>query len=74
MIIRPGRTKAFAVESVDAPDKDITVNITSMGQNGYQIRLDNVVASKELDGKVLKITTDVEKKKEIEIPFKIVGS
>jgi len=72
VVIRPGKTKSFAVREVEPPSPNIQVQVTELGQNGYQIRLDNVVASKELDGKNLLIKTDVEEKSEIEIPFRVI--
>jgi hypothetical protein len=72
VVVRPGRTKEFAVQSVETPDPAIRVEVVGMGQQGYQIRLDNVVATRELDGKKLKIITNVQGMSEIEIPFRII--
>ena len=43
-------------------------------QSGYQIRLDNIVATKELNGVNVKIITDVETSKEILIPFRVIST
>jgi hypothetical protein len=75
VVVRPGKTKVFKVEHVETPAEEMTAHIVELPRNtGYQIRLENVKASQELDGKNLKITTDVEGREEIEIPFQVVGT
>jgi hypothetical protein len=43
-----------------------------MGRNGYRIQLSNLVAGPELNGKKVRITTDLEKMREIEVPIKVI--
>ena len=43
-------------------------------EKGYSIKISNINPVKELDGKNLRITTNLEEKKEILIPFRIISS
>jgi len=70
IVVRPGSVKEFEIEGIDLPNPDIKFNITSVGP-GYRIELSNIVPSHELDGKVVKIRTNVPEKHEIIIPIKI---
>ncbi|NKB25867.1 MAG: DUF1573 domain-containing protein [Kiritimatiellae bacterium] len=70
IIVRPGTTKNFKITDVQAPD-GIQVDIRDLKNLGYQIRLDNIPTSEELNGKKVLIKTDVASMSEIEIPFEI---
>jgi len=72
VVVRPGKTKTFELLSVEPPDATMQYEITALGENGYQIKLDNVIAGRDLDGKDLKLTTNVEGMNEIKIPFRVI--
>jgi len=73
VVIAPGDVKEFKVEEVEAPLASIEVTVEKIGRLGYRIRLANLSADSELEGKSLKIRTDLPQKREILVPFKIVG-
>lgn len=75
IVVRPGKIREFSIERVEVPKDDILVKIIPLPQqSGYQIRLDNIVATKELNGVNVKIITDVETSKEILIPFRVIST
>jgi hypothetical protein len=74
IVVRPGKVREFKIESVETPAEGIEVNIIALPQQGgYQIRLDNVVATKELNEMNVKVITDVGAKQEILVPFRIIS-
>lgn len=72
LVVRAAQSVEFQVLGVEPPTPDIQCRIMKLPPNGYRIDLVNLVASPELNGKNLKITTDLESMKEIVVPFKIL--
>ena len=70
IVVRPGSIKEFDIQGLDLPDPDMEANITTVGP-GYRIELSNIVPSHDLDGKTVRIRTNIPEKPEIIIPFKI---
>jgi len=72
VVVRAGLVQGFAITNVVAPDPSIGVDVMEMGENAYRIRLSNLVADDALDGKPLRIFTDVEAEPELEVPFHVI--
>ena len=70
VFIHPGHVTNYTVQSVEAPDPSIGVETFPMEGNSYRIRLTNLHGGPGLEGKSLRIITDVESMKEIHIPFR----
>ncbi len=72
LVVRAAQSIEFQVLGVESPTPDIQCRVMKLPPNGYRIDLINVVASQDLNGKTLKITTDLESMKEILVPFRIL--
>lgn len=70
----PGKTKAFELKSVEPPVSSITATTVPLGQWGYKIELTIPVVTKDLEGRKLRIRTNVDGMEEILVPFRIVDS
>ena len=73
-MIRAESGQSLTINSVEAPDPNITARVIQMDPSGVRIELSNINASKELDGKPIRILTNMEKMKEILIPFRITSA
>ena len=71
IMIRAESGQSLTIESVESPDPNIVARIIQMDPSGVRIELSNITASKELDGKPIRIVTNMEKMKEILIPFRV---
>ena len=74
IMIRAESGQSLTINSVEAPDPNITARVIQMDPSGVRIELSNINASKELDGKPIRILTNMEKMKEILIPFRITSA
>lgn len=72
IIVSPGTATNFKILGIESPDPSITVEQTPFGPVRVRIQVNNIVAKPELNGKAIKITTDVEGMKEIFVPFEVV--
>jgi len=72
IVIRPVTAPQVKVVSVETPDPAITTEQSPFGSNGVRLQVNNIVAKPELNGKSIKITTDVEGMREIFIPFNLI--
>jgi hypothetical protein len=72
VIVMPGQIKVFELRDVIPPLPSIQTNVVSLGSNMYKIELTIPDASKQLDGRGLRITTNVEGMEEILIPFRVL--
>ena len=72
LVVRAAQSVSFQVLGVEPPLPDIQCRVMKLPPNGYRIDLINLVATPELNGKSLKITTDLESMKEILVPFRIL--
>jgi hypothetical protein len=72
--IVPGKTQTFELRSVEAPLPSIKTRTVPLGQLGYKIELTVPVVTKDLQGRTLRITTNVEKMREILVPFRVVDN
>lgn len=72
IVISPGTAQSFKVLSVETPDPSITAEQMVIGADRVRIQISNLVAKPELQGKTIKITTDVDSMKEILIPIQLM--
>jgi hypothetical protein len=72
IIIRSGSVQTFKILSVEPPAPGITVETSPFGNQGTRITLSNIIPTAELNGKNVKITTDVPAMNEILVPFSVV--
>ncbi|MCB1071068.1 MAG: DUF1573 domain-containing protein [Verrucomicrobia bacterium] len=72
IVVRPGAATTFELTEVIPPDPAIKVNIFPFGDKGYRIQLENIVASRELDGKEILLRTSVPSSPELKVPFRIL--
>lgn len=70
--ICPGNTREFNILNVEPPNSSIFIDVHPLIANGYCIRIQNIEVLDELDGKLLRIETDVPSMPEIIIPIIIV--
>lgn len=72
IVVRPGDVTDFEIQEVITPDPRIGVQILHVPNTGYRIQLNHIVASKELDGQVIRIKTNVPGYEEISVPFQLI--
>jgi hypothetical protein len=74
LAVTPGKIKEFTIKGIDVPLSTIGSEIIPIdGKQGFRIRLSNILATEELNGKYLCIRTDVKGMEAIHIPFQIVN-
>lgn len=73
IVVSSNKKKEFEIENVEPPNESIKVKVTPLGAYAYRIQLDNMVASQELTGSQIKITTNVAGMKEIVIPCFLIA-
>lgn len=71
VIIRSELGKKFEVLSVEPPSPSIQANIAATEEAAYRIDLSNIMPTRDLDGKVLRIKLNADGEKEILIPFHV---
>ncbi len=69
--IEPGAIKKFKVTNVELPAPYLKADIAMKDGEYCKIKISNLRATKDIDGKYIKITTDVKEKKTILIPIKV---
>lgn len=72
VVLRPAQVGSFEITEVLVPDPQIVVNVATMGMNGFRVQLSNITPSPELNGKALRIRTNLEQMQEITIPFRLL--
>jgi len=72
VVIIPSKTKVFELKDVVSPSPSVQTKTVSLGQNGYRIELTVLEVTKDLNGRKLRITTNLEDMKESLIPFRVV--
>lgn len=72
VIVRPGTIPNVKVLSAEAPDPLMKTHIQPFATTGFRVQIDGIVASSNLIGKAIKITTDAESMKEITVPFQVL--
>ena len=70
LTIGPGKVQKFKVSSVDAPPSMTAVMQET--SDGYQVVLTNIQVSDQLDGKELKINTNIDGGKVITVPIRVL--
>jgi hypothetical protein len=74
VVVRSDTGRKFQVQAVEPPVPSIQANIIPMNESGYRIELTNIVATAELNGKVLRIKTTLEGNDEIQIPLRVIAN
>lgn len=72
IIVRAGTVQKFNVLGVEAP-AEIKTTASAFGSIGTRITLDNIVPAADLNGKTVKITTDVPGMTEVLVPIAVVA-
>jgi hypothetical protein len=72
ILLRPGTTPTFGVVGIETPIDGIDIDQVALQNNMVRITLRNVPVSDELQGKHVLIRTDLQRMKEIQIPFRVV--
>jgi uncharacterized protein DUF1573 len=73
LAVKPGRVQKFKIRGVEVPVPSMQAEVSPTTDNkGFRIRLSNIVPTSELQGKKLRIKTDVKGMEEIAVPFEIV--
>ncbi len=72
VVIRAEQGQPLEIKSVEPPVPSIRTTVSPTEPNSYRIELADIVSSKELDGKTLKIITSDPNTSEITIPFRVV--
>lgn len=68
--LRPGRVKEFRIVSIEAPDPALKTSVRPAPGGGWQVRMDGLRPGRALEGKVLRIKTDLPGGGVFEIPFR----
>ena len=71
IVVSPSKVKAFKILKVEAPDPAIQTRVIEMGESVYRIQVKNLRPTTEIDGKVLRITTDAPGMRELLVPVRL---
>jgi len=71
ILVRPGTVKDYKILKVEAPTEEATVTIKKQFAGTYRIQIDNLSVSHALNGKAIRIFTNVEQKMEILVPIRV---
>ncbi len=76
VIARSESGHAFEITSVETPVPTMATSIVAMDANnaGYRVEIRNIVPTKDLDGKVLHIHTNLETAPDLAIPFRVISA
>jgi len=69
--VGPGTVKKFRVLNVEVPVASVNAEIILKGNEGYLIRLENLVATSSLHGKFIRIITDLPNS-ELQVPIEVI--
>ena len=69
VLIRPGSVKTYKVLNVEPPRDGLTVNTYELQPGTYRIDIKDLPVDPELDGSVLRIHTDLNRMKTIDVPI-----
>lgn len=67
-----GQVEEFAILGVRPPAEGVRVELSEMPSGGYRVQLHGLPVHEDLDGKVVRIETDVEAMPEIRVPIEVV--
>lgn len=70
-LIKSRGNKPFNITRIDKPDQKIHVKIITLGIGSYRIKIDNLVPSTKLNGKIISIYTDMESCRELKLPIQV---
>jgi hypothetical protein len=70
-VYSPGK-KAFKIEKVTAPREDIETRVTAIAPDRYRVELSVPGKVEELNGKPLRIETDMASMKEVVVPLRVI--
>ena len=72
MLVRSETGKKFQIVTVEVPLPSMTYKIQPVETGGYQVELSNIPATREIEGKELRIKTDLQGAADIVIPFRFI--
>ncbi len=72
VLVRSETGKKFEITQVDAPIPSMTYNITPEDAGGYRVEVGGIPSTVEVEGKSLRIRTDLPGAADIVIPFRFV--
>ena len=72
VILRSAANKPFQITGIDTPEAAMTTEVMPFGENGYRIQINNVVPSKDLNGKSLRIGTSLDTMRDVFVPFAVL--
>lgn len=72
VVVRAGSVQDFEITEITPPIDDIQVQVLNMPNQGYRIQLTNLRPSDALNGRALRIHTNVDGMSVIDIPFQII--
>lgn len=73
LILKPGAVSQFKVLGVVGPDPAIKWQVSALPGNGVNIQFSNLPGRADLNGKALRILTDVDAMREIDVPILVVS-
>ena len=72
VVIRSETGKAFQITKVEVPIPSITYKILPMDAGGCQVELSNIPSTRDVEGKTVRILTDLPSAPDIVIPFRFI--
>ena len=64
---------AFNVGRIDVPQPAMEIKVAPISQGRYRLEIKNVIPSPDLEGKTIRVTTDLATAKEITIPVRLLN-
>jgi hypothetical protein len=64
---------AFNVGRIDVPQPTMEINAAPISQGRYRLEIRNVIPTPDLDGKTIRVTTDLGTAREITIPIRVLN-
>ena len=72
ILIRSETGKKFQIVTVEAPLPAMSYKVQPVEAGGYQVELSNIPSTREIEGKELRIKTDMQDAADIVIPFRFI--
>jgi hypothetical protein len=72
ILVRSETGKKFQIVTVEAPLPSMAYKIQPVRAGGYQVELNNIPSTREVEGKELRIKTDLQGAADVVIPFRFI--
>ena len=72
VLVRSETGRKFQIAKVEVPISSITYKIQPVDGGGYQVELSNIPATRDVEGKTVRIQTDLPGAADIVIPFRFI--